>query len=209
MFTLKSGISISKSLNQIYIPKRGKRVWPRKPIGGPPAPSKLFRIPVKPVVPQDELAEQKRLLNNYRSQMKALQQYFYEQSLKQAESGESAQLKLKEEDDEHSRLMEENRIENEKTALQREERLKAEFETTRERVLQSLMKKEKEEALYQEKLLSFIKEQEATPFISKDEVERAIEEALSNPMNFNFAIDVRGNVYREVEVPNELKRDEI
>jgi len=209
MFTLKSGISISKSLNQLYIPKRGKRVWPRKPIGGPPAPSKLFRIPVKPVVPQDELAEQKRLLNNYRSQMKALQQYFYEQSLKQAESGESAQLKLKEEDDEHSRLMEENRIENEKTALQREERLKAEFETTRERVLQSLMKKEKEEALYQEKLLSFIKEQEATPFISKDEVERAIEEALSNPMNFNFAIDVRGNVYREVEVPNELKRDEI
>ena len=50
---------------------------------------------------------------------------------------------------------------------------------------------------------------QATPFISKDEVERAIEEALSNPMNFNFAIDVRGNVYREVEVPNELKRDEI
>ena len=63
--------------------------------------------------------------------------------------------------------MEENRIENEKTALQREERLKAEFETTRERVLQSLMKKEKEEALYQEKLLSFIKEQEVLKFLYK------------------------------------------
>jgi len=180
-------------------------VWPRKPIGGPPAPSKLFRIPIKPVVPQDEQAEQKRLLNNYRSHMKALQQYFFEQSLKQAESGESAQLKLKEEDEEHERLMEENRIENEKTALLREERLKAECEATREKVLQSLVKKEKENVLYQERLRSFIKEQEATPFISKDEVERAIEEALSNPVNFNFAIDIRGNVYKEVS--NELKRD--
>ena len=46
---------------------------------------------------------------------------------------------------------------------------------------------------------------QATPFISKDEVERAIEEALSNPVNFNFAIDIRGNVYKEVS--NELKRD--
>merc|ERR1712035_224908 len=177
MFTLKSGMNISKSLNQFYVPKRGKRVWPRKPIGGPPAPSKLFRIPIKPVVPQD----------------------------KQAESGESAQLKLKEEDEEHERLMEENRIENEKTALLREERLKAECEATREKVLQSLVKKEKENVLYQERLRSFIKEQEATPFISKDEVERAIEEALSNPVNFNFAIDIRGNVYKEVS--NELKRD--
>jgi len=198
-------MNISKSIQQFYVPKRGKRVWPRKPIGGPPAPSKQFRIPVKPIVPQDEQAEHKRLLNNYRSQMKALQQYFYEQSLKQAESGESAQLKLKEEDDEHNRLMEENRIENEKTALLREERLRVEFETTRERVLQSLMKKEKEDALYQEKLLDFIKEQEATPFISKEEVERAIEEALSNPVNFNFAIDFRGNVYRDV--PSDLTRD--
>nr|CAG4642861.1 EOG090X0FQ9 [Evadne anonyx] len=206
MFTLKSGINISKSLNQFYVPKRGKRVWQRKPMGGPPAPSKLFRIPVKPFVPEDEKAEQKRLLDNYRSQMKALRQYFFEQSLKQAVSGESAQLKLKEEDIEHERLMEENLIENKKTALLREERLKAEFETTREKVLQSLMKKEKEQALYQEKLCSFIKEQEATPFISKDEVERAIEEALSNPVNFNFAIDFRGNVYSDA--PNEFKRDE-
>lgn len=97
----------------------------------------------------------------------AYRQYFYEQSLKQAESGESAQLKLKEEDDEHNRLMEENRIENEKTALLREERLRVEFETTRERVLQSLMKKEKEDALYQEKLLDFIKEQEVLKIFLK------------------------------------------
>ena len=73
MFTIKSGMNISKSIQQFYVPKRGKRVWPRKPIGGPPAPSKQFRIPVKPIVPQDEQAEHKRLLNNYRSQMKALQ----------------------------------------------------------------------------------------------------------------------------------------
>ena len=80
--------------------------------------------------------------------------------MKQAESGETAQLKLKEDDDEHLRLMEENRIENEKTAALREQRLSAEFETTREKVLQSLIKKEKDDSLYQDKLLSFISEQE-------------------------------------------------
>jgi len=209
MFTLRSGISLTKSLNPFYITKRGKRVWQRKPIGLPTAPSKLFRVPKHPDVPLDEQREVKRLLNNYRTQMKSLQQYFYEQSMKQAESGETAQLKLKEDDDEHLRLMEENRIENEKTAALREQRLSAEFETTREKVLQSLIKKEKDDSLYQDKLLSFISEQEGTPFIRPEDIDKAIEEALSNPVNFSFAIDFKGNIYRDHVTPSELKNNGI
>lgn len=85
--------------------------------------------------------------------------YFYEQSLKQAESGESAQLKLKQEDEEHARLMEENRLENEKTAKEREERWTVEAEKTRERVISSLVKKEQQEELYKSKLGEFIEMQ--------------------------------------------------
>lgn len=58
--------------------------------------------------------------------------------------------------------MEENRLENEKIALEREERLKVEAEKTRERVLSSLIKKEKEEQLYKSKLVHFIETQKVT-----------------------------------------------
>ena len=54
------------------VPSRGKRIWVRKPLGSPIAPSKMFRLPVHPVIPDDEKAEIKRLTDNYRCQMNSL-----------------------------------------------------------------------------------------------------------------------------------------
>lgn len=34
------------------------------------------------------------------------------------------------------------------------------------------------------------------PIIQRGQIERAIEEALANPVDFNFAIDLEGYVYR-------------
>jgi len=62
--------------------------------------------------------------------------------------------------------MEENRFENEKIALEREERLKIEAEKTRERVLSTLIKKEKEAELYKSKLIHFIETQKVMISIS-------------------------------------------
>lgn len=50
--------------------------------------------------------------------------------------------------------MEENRLENEKTAAQREKRLKEEAEKTRSKVLESLLKKEQLEQSIKEKILA-------------------------------------------------------
>ena len=55
--------------------------------------------------------------------------------------------------------MEENRLENEKTAKEREERWTVEAEKTRERVISSLVKKEQQEELYKSKLGEFIEMQ--------------------------------------------------
>lgn len=67
----------------------------------------------------------------------------FEDACRKADTGDSAQLKMKLENEEHERLMEENRIENLKTAALREQRLKAEAEITRERALVGLMCREK------------------------------------------------------------------
>ncbi len=50
--------------------------------------------------------------------------------------------------------MEENRLENEKTAALREKRLKEEAEKTRSKVLESLLKKEQLEQSMKEKILA-------------------------------------------------------
>lgn len=43
--------------------------WKRKPIWLPPAKSKMFRIPERPVIPKEEDLELQRLNNNYRTYM--------------------------------------------------------------------------------------------------------------------------------------------
>ena len=86
--------------------------------------------------------------------------------MKIAESGESAQLKLKQENDEHAKLMEENRFENERIAKEREIRLSTELEIIKENALQALLNKEQEEELSKAKLIEFIKEQEVKYLIS-------------------------------------------
>nr|SVE76082.1 EOG090X0FQ9 [Daphnia hispanica] len=196
----RSSNRVLNIINISYIQSRSKRVWVRKPLGSPMAKSKIFRIAPKPVLPDDEKAEIKRLYDNYKNSMKSIRQYFFEQSLKQAESGEVAQMKHRLEDQEHEQLMEENRVENEKIAMLREERLKIQAEKTQKNVLASLIKKEGETKLHGIQMEAFLAKQMvqdlSTPFIQAEDIEKAIEDALANPVNFNFAIDLDGYVYR-------------
>lgn len=59
-------------ISTTVIQSRSKRIWARKPLGTAMAKSKLFRIPPKPVLPDDEKAEIKRLYDNYKNEMKSL-----------------------------------------------------------------------------------------------------------------------------------------
>nr|SVE88958.1 EOG090X0FQ9 [Daphnia sinensis] len=203
-----SGSRVLNVINISYLQSRSKRVWVRKPLGSPMAKSKIFRITPKPVIPEDEKAEMKRLFDNYKNSMKSLRQYFFEQSLKQAESGEVAQMKHRLEDQEHERLMEENRLENEKTAMLREERLKIQAEKTQKNVLASLIKKEREAKQHEIQIEDFLTKQMSTPFIQPENIEKAIEDALANPVNFNFALDLDGYVYRGKETSIDMIPEE-
>ena len=68
-------------------------------------------------------------------------------------------MKHKLEEEEHRRLMEENHLENLKTAKLREERLRIEADKTREKVLATLLKKEEEDKLFQSKMETFLQQQ--------------------------------------------------
>ena len=52
------------NLNSIYAQSLR---WKRKPIWLPTAKTKLFRVPVRPKIPEDEKLEIQRLYNNYRT----------------------------------------------------------------------------------------------------------------------------------------------
>nr|CAG4635125.1 EOG090X0FQ9 [Alona affinis] len=195
MFTRNAGRFLVTSMTN-NVPSRGKRNWVRKPLGTGLAKSKMFKVPVKRVLPDDEAAEIKRLYDNYRCQMKSLRQYFFEESCRAAQTGDTAQLKLRLENEEHARLMEENELENQKTAALREIRLRAQAEETQKKVMASLIHAEKEKEMHQAEFEAFLELQKGKPIIQRGEIQRAIEEALANEVDLNFAIDLDGYVYR-------------
>lgn len=73
-------------------------------------------------------------------------------------------MKHRSEDEEHIRLMEENRLENEKTAVLREEKLKIKAEKSRENILASLIKKEEESRLHEIQIEAFLEQQKVWIF---------------------------------------------
>lgn len=46
--------------------------WKRKPIWLPTAKTKLFRVPKRPVLPEEEILELRRINNNYKTYMNSL-----------------------------------------------------------------------------------------------------------------------------------------
>lgn len=85
---------------------------------------------------------------------------------------------------------------NARIAAEREERLAAKLAARKEHILQRLELAEErrerqlaevEELVRREKLAS-------ATFILKDNLDAAIEHALANPVDYNFAIDLQGNV---------------
>nr|CAG4644379.1 EOG090X0FQ9 [Lepidurus arcticus] len=177
---------------------QARSVWQRKPRHLPTAKSKLFRVPQKPRYPDDEVQEMRRVRNIYNTGMKSVRHYFFQESLKLADTGDFALHAAKSEQEEHLRLMEENRVENEKTAAVREARLARQREQEKEHISQLLVSEQMLSRKRLDEVEELVKKEIglAELIITRDNVELAIEEALANPVDYNFAIDREGFVYR-------------
>lgn len=170
----------------------------RKPRWVPVAPSKKFKIPPRKITPPEEVHELRRLNNNYNTQMRALRHHLTQEKKRTADTSELAMQQVAQEEEEHQRLMEYNRQENLRVAALREERVRKEYEAELARVEASKVKQAQKAAAAEEEALRIINETQefVKTFIKREDLEKAIEEAMANPKDYNFAIDQDGHVLR-------------
>lgn len=114
----------------------------RKPRWVPIAKSKIYRIPKRPVITEEERLELLRINNNYKTQMRAIRRFYFEDMIKERSSRESATSEMSQrlEAEEWARCLELNEKWNAKVALEREERRKKEIAAMEEYALSRMEK---------------------------------------------------------------------
>ncbi|KAF7710561.1 28S ribosomal protein S26, mitochondrial [Silurus meridionalis] len=173
----------------------------RKSRSDPKAKSKAGRIKTPPPVDPVEMVVLKERFTEYNLIMRALRLQFKEEMLRkryEEETGSLAEERAKQETEEHRSLMAWNDAENLRLRKIRELRVQKETEAAEQ--------KSKEAAiLHQQELENYIKEkekeilrlqEEAKNFITLENLDQRIEEALDNPKNYNFAINKEGHVVK-------------
>ncbi|XP_017576930.1 28S ribosomal protein S26, mitochondrial [Pygocentrus nattereri] len=169
----------------------------RKSRTDPKAKSKAGRIKTPPPVDPVEMVVLKERFAEYNLIMRALRMEFKEEMLRkryEEETGSLAEERAKQEAEEHRSLMAWNEAENLRLRKIRELRVQKETEAAEQKRREITM-------LRQQELEDYIKEkekeilqlqEEAKNFITLENLDQRIEEALDNPKNYNFAIDKEG-----------------
>ncbi|XP_051899787.1 28S ribosomal protein S26, mitochondrial [Pristis pectinata] len=173
----------------------------RKSRTDPPAKSKAERRRVPTPVDPAELLVVKERYRQYVGIVGALRAEFKEALLRkryEEEVGSVAEQRAKLEAEEHQNLMEFNARENERLQKLREERVRQEMEAEEERKLQAAAYREQKRAEFlSEKEREVLQlQEEAKNFITLENLDQRIEEALDNPQNYNFAIDKEGRIVK-------------
>lgn len=173
--------------------------WKRKPIWLPTAKSKMFRVPQRPKIPEEEKKELKRLNANYKTYMNSLIHHFHKIHIYQTSQERQDMISAEwEREFEESRRI--NNEWNESVAAERKKRLEKEKEEEVKRVEMKLQKNAEEMA---KKLIEIEAEvatvlEQAENFITEQNIDAAIDEALKHVENHNYTIDVHGNIQKEV-----------
>ncbi|XP_018563226.1 probable 28S ribosomal protein S26, mitochondrial [Anoplophora glabripennis] len=166
----------------------------RKPRWVPIAKSKIFKVPPRPVVPEDEEVELKRLSNNYKTQIKSIRRYLSNTYyiLGKTEIDPEEQKRQFEED--YARSMELNNKWNEEQKILREKRvaenLEYELNFARNRVQREILKRQEKLQLIEEIVRK--EKEKSKSYITSENIDTAIEQALANPVDYNFAVNLNG-----------------
>lgn len=139
----------------------------------------------------------------YKHEYLSIQNYFKtEFYLPVANTGGLTARQVQVEEEEQLKLLEENEKENQKVAELRALRLEDEFNQKKtEFIIESIKRAELEKQAAEDIEANVRKEIEREKtYITKEKLEDAIEEALSNPVSYDFSVDLNGNVH----YPNKL-----
>lgn len=174
----------------------------RKSRADPVAKSKEGRIKVPPPVDPVEMVVLKERYSEYQLIMRALRLEFKEEVLRkkyEEETGSLAEERARQEAEEHRALMAWNNQENARLLELRIQRIQKEKEEAEQKQVEAAIQREKEQQEFiKEKEREILQLQEdAKNFITLENLDQRIEEALDNPKNYNFAIDKEGRVVKE------------
>ncbi|XP_053694718.1 probable 28S ribosomal protein S26, mitochondrial [Sabethes cyaneus] len=172
----------------------------RKPRWLGTAKSKLFRVPERPKQAPEERAELQRLYNNYHTQIKAVRRFLIDEveALKLVSRAGLILQTPEEEEAEWEQAQKINEEWNRKIAQQRDQRLAIEREEKTKYVLERLMAKEQREKEQMEQVEEQVRQakEAVKSFITRENIDQAIENALVQPKSYNFALDLEGNIHR-------------
>ncbi|XP_053659524.1 probable 28S ribosomal protein S26, mitochondrial [Anopheles marshallii] len=177
----------------------------RKPRWLGTAKSKLFRVPERKKQIEEEIEELKRLHNNYRTQMKAVRNFLRDEveAYKLVSRAGLVLQTPEQEEAEWQEALRRNDEWNQQTAAKREERLAVERAARKEYILERIVLKEQREINKKEQVEAKVRMEKelSKTFITRENIDKAIELALVQPTTFNFALDRDGNLHRVADTP--------
>ncbi|XP_048827621.1 28S ribosomal protein S26, mitochondrial [Brienomyrus brachyistius] len=170
------------------------------------AKSKQDRVKMPPPIDPVEMVVLKERYTQYQMIMRALRVEFKEQIMRrryEEEVGSRAEERAKQEAEEHRALMAWNDAENLRLRQLREIRVQKEVEELAMRREEAIgRQEEKRRKILKEKEQEILQlQEEVKTFITLENLEQRIEEALDNPKNYNFAIDKDGRVVKRTVIP--------
>lgn len=202
MFQVISGRSVPAA--RLLAPRSAvlvEAVRGRKSRTDPVAKSKEGRIKVPPPVDPVEMVVLKERYSEYQLITRALRLEFKEEMLRkkyEEETGSLAEERARQEAEEHRTLMAFNDQENLRMLKLRVARIQREKEEAEQKKLEAAIQREQQEQeLIKQREEEILKLQEdAKNFITLENLDQRIEEALDNPKNYNFAINKEGRVVK-------------
>jgi small subunit ribosomal protein S26 len=138
--------------------------------------------------------------------------YFAQEFRESSATSLAALLETKDEEEKHQLCMKENEEWNKQVALLREQRLIRLQEAREESILAKKIafeERQKERLEMAEQLVREEKER-AKFYITADNIDKAIEEALASPLDHNYAIDLEGHIYQGRKTkPSDISSDKL
>lgn len=174
----------------------------RKSRTDPVAKSKEGRIKVPPPVDPVEMVVLKERYTEYKLIMRALRLEFKEEVLRkkyEEETGSQAEERARQEAEEHRALMAWNNEENLRMLKARILRVQKEAEEAERKKIEAAIQREQEQQEFiKEKEREILQlQEEVKNFITMENLDQRIEEALDNPKNYNFAVDKEGRAIKQ------------
>lgn len=200
MFQVIGGRSVGAA--RLLAPSRAvlvEAVRGRKSRSDPVAKSKEGRIKVPPPVDPVEMVALKERYSEYQMILTALRMEFKEEVLRkkyEEETGSLAEERSRQEMEEHRALMAWNDQENLRLLKLRVSRVQKEKEEAERKILEAAIQREQQQQEFiREKEKEVLQlQEEAKNFITLENLDQRIEEALDNPKNYNFALNKEGKV---------------